>query len=521
MPTQHRTTVPQRPLRTIKLVVIGASGVGKTSLRGQYISNRFSTGYRATIGADFVTKVVRVDEGESVVLQIWDTAGQERFSSLSSAFFRGADAAILAFDASNLDETLGALKKWWEEFKVYAPVDEESRNGSRSIATFCVALVGNKVDLIQGEGRVRKHEQARRFMDILVPPELYEEAELESDEEEEEDILAASQLTARPTAHQMLKTPSPPAKSKFIGHSSSSRSLYTSSSISGLSIYHTPSSSVYGSGSVRTSSPLRRSLDDLAWIGSYPPRLGSIASLESGQASAVTLTPTNWDTFKHDEGNRRTRYASINSVSSSVSAAESFYSAFSTRDSSHLSPQLSPSGTFHSRVRTRSLSPSPKPNSDLPSRPDSKQISPPTQLHSTLVPTKLQLQSPKPPKPPKLDTGPRLFFASAKSGQGVPEVFEYIAKRVVRRWEWEESVEAETMLEWDVNRGVGKPHQAQNGHAGGGSVHVISNAHGGVDQSIASRIGIGQAQSGVVNLMGTVSSMFGTSGASGAGSCCP
>lgn len=72
------------PQRTIKLVVIGAAGVGKTSIRGQYISQRFSTGYRATIGADFITKVVQIDEREGsgeterVTLQIWVCASISR-----------------------------------------------------------------------------------------------------------------------------------------------------------------------------------------------------------------------------------------------------------------------------------------------------------------------------------------------------------------------------------------------------------------------------------------------------------
>ena len=58
---------------TFKLVVIGASGVGKTSLRGQYISGQFSTSYRATIGADFISKTLHHPRipGDSVTLQIW------------------------------------------------------------------------------------------------------------------------------------------------------------------------------------------------------------------------------------------------------------------------------------------------------------------------------------------------------------------------------------------------------------------------------------------------------------------
>ncbi|KAJ6472934.1 P-loop containing nucleoside triphosphate hydrolase protein, partial [Mycena vitilis] len=126
---------------TFKVVVIGASGVGKTSLRGQYISSRFSSSYRATIGADFITKTLPplTPGGEAVVLQIWDTAGQERFSSLASAFFRGADAAVLMYDVT-APETLHALRRWWAEFRDKAPVADED------VGRFCVVVVGNKVD---------------------------------------------------------------------------------------------------------------------------------------------------------------------------------------------------------------------------------------------------------------------------------------------------------------------------------------------------------------------------------------
>ncbi|EIW75987.1 hypothetical protein CONPUDRAFT_42859, partial [Coniophora puteana RWD-64-598 SS2] len=128
-------------MRTVKLVVIGPSGVGKTSLRGQYISGRFSTGYRATIGADFITKTLPhpTNPDESVTLQIWDTAGQERFSSLSSAFFRGADAAMLMFDVNSRD-SLHALAKWWDAFRQNAPLADDEMDD------YPCVVVGNKVD---------------------------------------------------------------------------------------------------------------------------------------------------------------------------------------------------------------------------------------------------------------------------------------------------------------------------------------------------------------------------------------
>ena len=61
----------------LKVIILGDSGVGKTSLMNQYVNKKFSNQYKATIGADFLTKDVVIDE-KYVTMQIWDTAGQER-----------------------------------------------------------------------------------------------------------------------------------------------------------------------------------------------------------------------------------------------------------------------------------------------------------------------------------------------------------------------------------------------------------------------------------------------------------
>ncbi|TFY71658.1 hypothetical protein EVG20_g1348 [Dentipellis fragilis] len=131
-----------------------------------YISGRFSTGYRATIGADFITKTLPhySNPDESVTLQIWDTAGQERFSSLSAAFFRGADAAVLMFDV-NQPESLRALDRWWAEFCERAPLPDEE------MEDYCCVVVGNKMDLADPvAGPAVKEEDALDFIDVLVPP---------------------------------------------------------------------------------------------------------------------------------------------------------------------------------------------------------------------------------------------------------------------------------------------------------------------------------------------------------------
>ena len=66
----------------------------------QYVNEKFSSQYKATIGADFLTKEI-VLEDKVVTMQIWDTAGQERFQSLGVAFYRGADACVLVYDVTN------------------------------------------------------------------------------------------------------------------------------------------------------------------------------------------------------------------------------------------------------------------------------------------------------------------------------------------------------------------------------------------------------------------------------------
>lgn len=104
---------------------MGDSGVGKTSLMNQYVNKKFSNQYKATIGADFLTKEVMVDD-RLVTMQIWDTAGQERFQSLGVAFYRGADCCVLVFDVT-APNTFKTLDSWRDEFLIQAsPRDPEN-----------------------------------------------------------------------------------------------------------------------------------------------------------------------------------------------------------------------------------------------------------------------------------------------------------------------------------------------------------------------------------------------------------
>ncbi|XP_067287313.1 ras-related protein Rab-7a isoform X4 [Pseudorasbora parva] len=100
----------------LKLILIGNSGVGKSSFMTRFVDHRFTNLYRATIGVDFLAKEVIIDK-TSVILQIWDTAGTERFHSLGTALYRGAHCCLLVFDVTS-PISFDALDVWKEEFLV-------------------------------------------------------------------------------------------------------------------------------------------------------------------------------------------------------------------------------------------------------------------------------------------------------------------------------------------------------------------------------------------------------------------
>jgi len=105
----------------------------------QYVHKRFSAQYKATIGADFLTKEVMIDD-KLVTLQIWDTAGQERFQSLGVAFYRGADSCVLVHDITD-SKSFESLESWMDEFLVHA--------APRNADTFPFVVLGNKSDLVK------------------------------------------------------------------------------------------------------------------------------------------------------------------------------------------------------------------------------------------------------------------------------------------------------------------------------------------------------------------------------------
>ncbi|PIK43098.1 Ras-related protein Rab-18-B [Apostichopus japonicus] len=84
-------------LTTLKILIIGESGVGKSSLLLRFTDDTFDPEQAATIGVDFKVKSLTVD-GNKAKLAIWDTAGQERFRTLTPSYYRGAQGVILVYD---------------------------------------------------------------------------------------------------------------------------------------------------------------------------------------------------------------------------------------------------------------------------------------------------------------------------------------------------------------------------------------------------------------------------------------
>lgn len=120
-------------LTKFKLVFLGENSVGKTSLITRFMYDQFDSTYQATIGIDFLSKTMHLDD-QTVRLQLWDTAGQERFRSLIPSYIRDSNVAIIVYDISN-EKSFKRNTKWIQDVR-------EQRGEEVQIF-----LVGNKTDL--------------------------------------------------------------------------------------------------------------------------------------------------------------------------------------------------------------------------------------------------------------------------------------------------------------------------------------------------------------------------------------
>ncbi|AWP08802.1 putative EF-hand calcium-binding domain-containing protein 4B-like [Scophthalmus maximus] len=123
---------PSPPDRLFKIVLVGNSSVGKTSLLRRFCDDSFHPGTSATVGIDYSVKTITVDSSQ-VALQLWDTAGQERYRSITKQFFRKADGVVVMYDITD-KQSFTAVRQWLTSVKEGAGED------------IPIMLLGNKTD---------------------------------------------------------------------------------------------------------------------------------------------------------------------------------------------------------------------------------------------------------------------------------------------------------------------------------------------------------------------------------------
>ena len=121
----------------VKVVLLGESGVGKSSIVLRFVADNFKADGEATLGASYMGKILHIGD-KSIKFNIWDTAGQERYHSLAKMYYRDANAAILVYDITKKG-SFENLKRWHRELIESGPKD------------LAIVVAGNKEDLVENE----------------------------------------------------------------------------------------------------------------------------------------------------------------------------------------------------------------------------------------------------------------------------------------------------------------------------------------------------------------------------------
>ena len=122
------------PSVTFKILTIGESGVGKTCILRRFVENKFLKNHLATIGIDFKTKTLNINNQE-IKLKIWDTAGQERFRNITTQYYKGADGIVLVYDVTD-EASYEKIREWMEQ--IHSNTQKEEIG---------LVLLGNKCDM--------------------------------------------------------------------------------------------------------------------------------------------------------------------------------------------------------------------------------------------------------------------------------------------------------------------------------------------------------------------------------------
>lgn len=164
-----------------KIILIGDSNVGKTSVVENFKYRSFSGKLQNTIGVDFSVRTVDI-EGKKVKIQVWDTAGQERFRTITQSYYRSAHGAIIAYDITRQD-TFDSVNHWIKEMELY---------GASNVV---LVLIGNKCDL--EHKREVTFEEACNFAKNRGMLAALETSAMMSQNVEEAFMMMARELMAR------------------------------------------------------------------------------------------------------------------------------------------------------------------------------------------------------------------------------------------------------------------------------------------------------------------------------------
>ena len=137
--------------QSVKAVLLGESGVGKTCIIARFINGTFENNIMSTTGASYAGKTMVFEEfgGQCVKFEIWDTAGQEKYRSLTKMFFKDANAAVMVYDITRKDSFEELKNYWTSQIKESSPEN------------IILAIAANKSDLIEQEAV--EEENARNF----------------------------------------------------------------------------------------------------------------------------------------------------------------------------------------------------------------------------------------------------------------------------------------------------------------------------------------------------------------------
>lgn len=134
-----------------KCLLIGDSGVGKSSIVLRFADDTYVDSYISTIGVDFKIKTITLND-KVIKLQIWDTAGQERFRTITTSYYRGAHIIFICYDITDIN-SYNNLHVWLNEIKKYATENTK------------LVICGTKLDL--ANKRVVTYNDAKQFCDNI------------------------------------------------------------------------------------------------------------------------------------------------------------------------------------------------------------------------------------------------------------------------------------------------------------------------------------------------------------------